>query len=52
MMRNVESSASASAPALSTCSRSSSPGQSNPAFVNGVVSAPGSPAKSQSQNTR
>ncbi len=27
-------------------------GHSYPAFVNGVVSAPGSPAKSQSQNTR
>ena len=39
-------------PRRETWSRSSSPGQLLAAFVNGVVSAPGSPAKSQSQNTR
>ena len=52
MMRNVESSTSTRSEALSTCSRSSSPGQSYDAFVNGVVSAPGSPATSHSPNTR
>ena len=51
-MLNDESSALTSASASSGWSRSSSPGQSKAAFVNGVVSAPGSPAKSHSQNTR
>ncbi|MCU0505112.1 MAG: hypothetical protein MUE82_04935 [Chloroflexi bacterium] len=51
-MRKVESSASTSRGASRTFSRSSSPGQSYDAFVNGVVSAPGSPATSQSQKTR
>ena len=52
VLDEVASSLSTSAAASSTCSRSSSPGQSYAAFANGVASAPGSPAKSQSQNTR
>ena len=51
-MWKEESRASRRSSGVSAFSRSSSPGQLFPASMKGVVSAPGSPAKSDNQKTR